>query len=184
MAPKPMLVQPPSPPAIPCRMHLTIHSITNDSPLLPASRTLFTEYAGFLRTLPSHACSIPNFDREIAALPAPYTPPAGELLLALIGSDPAACIAYRAATPEADLHRHHRRAQTPLRRPRLPRPRPRPLPRRRDPHPHRHPPLHPRHPGHRPRPHARCRRPLHRLRLPRVRLPPRAPSPSSKSPSL
>ncbi len=83
-------------------MHLTIHSITNDSPLLPASRTLFTEYAGFLRTLPSHACSIPNFDREIAALPAPYTPPAGELLLALIGSDPAACIAYRAATPEAD----------------------------------------------------------------------------------
>ncbi len=83
-------------------MHLTIHSITNDSPLLPASRTLFTEYADFLRTLPSHACSIPNFDREIAALPAPDTPPAGELLLALIDSVPAACIAYRAATPEAN----------------------------------------------------------------------------------
>ena len=83
-------------------MDLNIHSISADSPLLSAARKLFTAYAGFLGTLPSHACSIAHFDREIETLPAPYTASGGELLLALIGSDPAASIAYRSAESDLD----------------------------------------------------------------------------------
>ena len=78
---------------------LTIYPIPEHSPLIAQAQLLFRLYGDFLRA--TQSCSgYVNFDRyaeEARTLPTPYTAHGGELLLALSGNDPAACIAYRHA---------------------------------------------------------------------------------------
>ena len=54
-------------------------------------KTLFREYE---TSLDIDLC-FQGFEQELAALPGAYSPPAGRLLLAMIGSDAAGCIALR-----------------------------------------------------------------------------------------
>ena len=62
---------------------------------LPAARQLFEEYAASLEV----DLSFQDFDRELAELPGEYAPPAGRLLLALEGKEPAGCVALRPYEP-------------------------------------------------------------------------------------
>ncbi len=85
---------------------LSIQSVPeHPSPLIPQAQSLFRLYGDFLRA--TMACTgfvnFPRYDEETRTLPHPYTDHGGELLLALIDDQPAACIAYRdtAAFPEA-----------------------------------------------------------------------------------
>ncbi len=60
------------------------------------ARLIFQEYARFLQSLAGHAAfDFVRFETEIANLPCSYTDGNGEVLLAYLGSAPAACIAYR-----------------------------------------------------------------------------------------
>ena len=56
-----------------------------------AARTIFREYA---RSLPIDLC-FQNFEAELDGLPGEYCPPDGQLLLALVGGEVAACGALR-----------------------------------------------------------------------------------------
>ena len=58
---------------------------------LDSVRELFLEYATSLGV----DLSFQGFDRELAQLPGDYASPAGRLLLALTGGEPAACVALR-----------------------------------------------------------------------------------------
>jgi ribosomal protein S18 acetylase RimI-like enzyme len=58
---------------------------------LAAIRTLFAEYAAAIGV----DLEYQNFSAELAALPAPYEPPGGALLLALADGAPAGCAALR-----------------------------------------------------------------------------------------
>lgn len=62
---------------------------------LPAVRELFQEYAASLEV----DLSFQDFDRELAALPGDYAPPAGRILLALEGDEAAGCVALRLYEP-------------------------------------------------------------------------------------
>jgi putative acetyltransferase len=62
---------------------------------LPAARQLFEEYAASLEV----DLSFQDFERELAELPGDYAPPAGRLLLALDGEEPAGCVALRPYEP-------------------------------------------------------------------------------------
>jgi GNAT superfamily N-acetyltransferase len=63
---------------------------------LPEVRRLFEEYAASLEV----DLAFQDFGRELQELPGEYAPPAGRLLLALVGSDPAGCVALRPYEPE------------------------------------------------------------------------------------
>ena len=56
-----------------------------------AVKTLFKEYWDSFDFTPCFQ----NFDSELAALPGRYEPPTGRLALALVGGEPAGCIALR-----------------------------------------------------------------------------------------
>jgi putative acetyltransferase len=63
---------------------------------LPAVRRLFEEYAASLEV----DLGFQDFERELQELPGDYAPPAGRILLALDGDEPAGCVALRAYEPE------------------------------------------------------------------------------------
>jgi putative acetyltransferase len=65
--------------------------VADKPPLTDAARELFREYA---RSLHVDLC-FQNFDDELAALPGEYSAPSGQLLLALVDGEPAACAAMR-----------------------------------------------------------------------------------------
>lgn len=56
---------------------------------IEAVRGLFREYAEAMK----FELCFQGFDREMAALPGPYAPPGGELLLCRVGGEPAGCVA-------------------------------------------------------------------------------------------
>lgn len=58
---------------------------------IPVVRELFREYEDFIET---NLC-FQNFKKELAELPGPYAPPAGSLLVAWQGHNPAGCVALR-----------------------------------------------------------------------------------------
>jgi putative acetyltransferase len=63
---------------------------------LPAVRRLFEEYAASLEV----DLGFQDFERELQELPGDYAPPAGRILLALDGDDPAGCVALRPYEPQ------------------------------------------------------------------------------------
>ena len=62
---------------------------------LPEVRRLFEEYAASLEV----DLAFQDFERELRELPGEYAPPAGRLLLALVGDDFAGCVALRPYEP-------------------------------------------------------------------------------------
>jgi putative acetyltransferase len=62
---------------------------------VPVVRALFEEYADSLEV----DLGFQDFDRELAELPGEYAPPAGRLLLAVDGSEPAGCVGLRPFAP-------------------------------------------------------------------------------------
>jgi putative acetyltransferase len=71
----------------------TIRVIAAETPrLIDDTRAIFREYAA---SLPIDLC-FQNFEAELAALPGEYAPPGGQLLLAMVDGELAACGALRA----------------------------------------------------------------------------------------
>jgi putative acetyltransferase len=71
----------------------------NQPELMAVARRLFTEYAQALQAQGVDLC-FQNFEQELAELPGEYAAPAGVLLLAYAGDQPAGCGAIR---PLADV---------------------------------------------------------------------------------
>jgi GNAT superfamily N-acetyltransferase len=71
-------------------MNLTIESVDSGT-LLDSVRRLFREYQVSLGI----DLGFQGFEEELAGLPGAYQPPRGRLYLALVGTDPAGCIALR-----------------------------------------------------------------------------------------
>jgi len=67
---------------------------------LALCRTLMREYAAFLNASigGEHIC-IESLEAELAALPGPYAPPAGAILLAFHDDQPAGCVALKPIVP-------------------------------------------------------------------------------------
>ena len=67
---------------------------------LALCRTLMREYAAFLNGSVGgeHIC-VESLEEELAALPGPYAPPAGAILLAFHQDEPAGCIALKPIVP-------------------------------------------------------------------------------------
>ena len=61
-----------------------------------AAQSLLREYGQWLRATQTCGANYPILDAEIASMPAAYTTRNGEVLLAMVDDQPAACIAYRA----------------------------------------------------------------------------------------
>ena len=79
-----------------------IQTVQPGTPLVAAARDLFTHYRDFLETIAStHCFNFTRYQQEIAALPNWYTEANGELLIALVNNEPAACIAFRTAPNES-----------------------------------------------------------------------------------
>src|SRR6476646_12024670 len=75
-------------------MMLTISQAESDSDIQSA-RLLLEEYAASLPV----DLGFQTFEAELAHLPGDYTPPAGRLLLASWGDEPAGCVALRKLEP-------------------------------------------------------------------------------------
>ena len=74
-----------------------IEAIPNEaSPLAEQARALFRLYYEFLQATKSCGTHLPKLDDEITTLPTAYSGNGGDVLLALVDDQPAACIAYRA----------------------------------------------------------------------------------------
>jgi GNAT superfamily N-acetyltransferase len=71
-------------------MNLTINEVT-DAEEIPTVRALFREYADSMGL----DLEFQNFSKELAALPGRYAAPAGCILLARTGGEPAGCVALR-----------------------------------------------------------------------------------------
>ena len=63
----------------------------HDSDLVATARMLYREYADAIGT----DLEYQGFTSELAALPSPYVPPLGALLLAQVGDVIAGCVALR-----------------------------------------------------------------------------------------
>jgi GNAT superfamily N-acetyltransferase len=75
---------------------MRLESVLPEHPeLVLAARAMFGEYENWLRTTKSCGSNYPVLDDEIISMPAAYADRAGEVLLALINNEPAACIAWR-----------------------------------------------------------------------------------------
>jgi GNAT superfamily N-acetyltransferase len=68
----------------------TIRIVTSEAEM-GAVRSLFQEYAA---SLGFNLC-FQNFEQELAGLPGLYAPPSGCLLLAMVGGEPAGCVAMK-----------------------------------------------------------------------------------------
>ena len=86
-------------PAEPARIELVdaASAAGGDAALLEAARALFREYVAQLGV----DLAFQGFEAELAALPGPYAPPQGALLLVLVDGEPAGCGALR-PLPDAD----------------------------------------------------------------------------------
>jgi len=62
---------------------------------VPHLRKLFRDYASELRL----DLGFQHFDEELKSLPGDYSPPSGELLIAVAGTHPVGCVAMRPLAP-------------------------------------------------------------------------------------
>ena len=75
------------------------HGAPNDADLC---RTLMREYAAYLNASVGgeHIC-VESLEAELAGLPGAYAEPAGTVLLAFVGDEPAGCVALKPLAPQA-----------------------------------------------------------------------------------
>ncbi len=87
----------------------TVHLYQADTPeLVATARDLFREYARAIGT----DLEYQGFSAELSALPSPYTPPSGALLIACVDADVAGCVAMRPLNPGiAEMKRLYTRSR-------------------------------------------------------------------------
>ena len=76
---------------------ITIFQVKTETQIT-AVQELFREYTTWAFTLTDHSEQAPTFqglEEELATLPGIYTPPAGRLLMAMYGEEPAGCICLK-----------------------------------------------------------------------------------------
>ncbi len=87
---------------------IQIQKVSSDD-ALAAARDLIREHL----EANSHAHDAASTAAKLAALPAPYVPPAGGIWLAWDGAEPAGCVALHALTPEiAEVKRMYVRPES------------------------------------------------------------------------